>query len=165
MLKQNSYFFSNFFYKNVNAKRIPSDHKLTDVTPCYNFYEKKSKTSKENYRLLRILPNISKFFKRCLCNQYFDNIFSKYRCGFGKGYNSQHCLITVTEKWRERVDKGDVFRGSLTHQLKVFDCLPNELLITKLHVYDFDIKSLNLIYDYLSIRKQRVKVGGAYSSW
>ena len=27
--------------------------------------------------------------------QYFDNILSKYQCGFHKDYNSQHCLITV----------------------------------------------------------------------
>ena len=38
LLKQNPYFFSNFFYKNVNQciedSRFPSDLKLADVTPC-----------------------------------------------------------------------------------------------------------------------------------
>ena len=33
--------------------------------------------------------------------QYFDNTISKYQGGFPKGYNSQHCLITMIEKWRE----------------------------------------------------------------
>ena len=31
--------------------------------------------------------------------QYFGNKFSKYRCGFRKGYNSQLFQMTVTEKW------------------------------------------------------------------
>ena len=41
----------------------------------------------------------------------------------------------------------------------------HELLIAKLDVYGFDIKSVKLIQQYLSNRKQRVKVGNAYSSW
>ena len=41
-----------------------------------------------------------------------------------------------------------------------------DLLIEKLHADGFDMESsLNLIYDYLSNRKQRVKVGRTYSSW
>ena len=53
----------------------------------------------------------------------------------------------------------------MTDLSKAFDCLPHELLIAKLRTYGFDLKSLNLIYNYLSNRKQRVKVGGAYNSW
>ena len=48
---------------------------------------------------------------------------------------------------------------------KVFGCLAHEFLIAKLHAYSFDMESLNLIYDYLSSRKQRVKLGGAYNLW
>ena len=31
---------------------------------------------------------------------YYHNILSKYQCGF-KGHNSQHCLITITKKFRK----------------------------------------------------------------
>ena len=34
-----------------------------------------------------------------------------------------------------------------------------------MHAYGFDIKSVKLIQQYLSNRKQRIKVGNAYSSW
>ena len=37
--------------------------------------------------------------------QFFDNILSKYQCGFLKVYNVQHCLITMIERLRESVDK------------------------------------------------------------
>ena len=53
----------------------------------------------------------------------------------------------------------------LTDLSKAFDCLSHELLIAKLHAYGFDKKSLVLIYNYLSNRKQRVKVNDSYSSW
>ena len=39
------------------------------------------------------------------------------------------------------------------------------MLIAKLHAYDIDIDSLNILQDYLSNRKQRTKVNSFYSSW
>ena len=53
----------------------------------------------------------------------------------------------------------------LADRSKVFGCLPHEFLIAKLHAYSSDMESLNLIYDFLSNRKQRVKLGGAYNLW
>ena len=48
---------------------------------------------------------------------------------------------------------------------KAFYCLPKNLLLAKLHAYGIDRNSLLLIQNYLSNRKQRVKVNGHYSSW
>ena len=63
------------------------------------------------------LPNVSKTYEKFIQNQiqrYFDKIFSKYQCGFRKSYNSHHCLIEMTEKWRKREDKGGSFGALLT---------------------------------------------------
>ena len=38
-------------------------------------------------------------------------------------------------------------------------------LLAKLEAYGLDDDSLNLLLDYLSFRKQRTKVGSAYSKW
>ena len=46
----------------------------------------------------------------------------------------------------------------MTNLSKAFDCLSQELLIAKLDAYGFEIKSLKLVYSYLSDRKQRVKI-------
>ena len=48
---------------------------------------------------------------------------------------------------------------------KAFDCLNHELLIAKLEAYGFSRSALKLVYDYLSNRKQRVKINGSFSSW
>ena len=157
--------FAGYFQKScIENSILPSDLKFADVTPVF---KKKSKTSKDNYRPISILPNISKIYERCIYNQmqtYFDNL-SKYQYGFRKGFNAQHCLVNMIEKWKESVDSGGAFGALMTDLSKAFDCLNHELLIAKLDAYGFDIKSKKLIQQYLSNRKQRVKVGNAYSSW
>ena len=35
---------------------------------------------------------------------YFDNVLSKYQCGFCKCYDSYQCQITMIEKWHKSVD-------------------------------------------------------------
>ena len=144
---------------------MPSELKSSDVTPAY---KKKSKNSKDNYRPISILSNISKTYERCLYDQiqnFFENILSKYQCGFRKGYNAQHCLITLIEKWRKCVDNGTSFGALMTDLSKAFDCLSHKLLIAKIDAYVFDNKSLKLIYNYLSNRKQRVEINQSFSSW
>ena len=83
---------------------------------------------------------------------YLNQIFSKYQCGFRKGYNAQHCLMAMIEKWRKFLDIGGHAGGLLTDLSKAFDCIDHELLIAKLHAYGFDTDALNFIYSYLKGR-------------
>ena len=76
---------------------------------------------------------------------YFDNILSKYQCGFSKRFNAKHCLVSMIEKWKERADNGGAFGTLMTDLSKAFACLHHELLIAKLDAYGFDIKSVRLI--------------------
>ena len=48
---------------------------------------------------------------------------------------------------------------------KAYDCLRQDLSIAKLEAYGLGNGSLNFILDYLTFRKQRTKVGSAYSKW
>ena len=48
---------------------------------------------------------------------------------------------------------------------KAFDCLPHSLLLGKLNAYGLSDKSCSLVSNYLSNRKQRVKLGPHYSEW
>ena len=48
---------------------------------------------------------------------------------------------------------------------KAFDCLPHNLLLAKLKAYDLNDHSINLLRNYLSNRKQRVKIGNNCSGW
>ena len=68
---------------------------------------------------------------------YFDDISSKYQYGFRKGFNAQHCLVSMIEKWKESVDNGGAFGSLVTDLSKAFVCLHHVLLIPKLDAYCF----------------------------
>ena len=72
--------------------------KYADVIPIH---KKDDQTDKENYRVISLLPNLSKVYDRVMQNQiypYFDTLFSKFQCGFLKSFNTQHCLLAIIEK-------------------------------------------------------------------
>ena len=48
---------------------------------------------------------------------------------------------------------------------KAFDCLPHKLLLLKLEAYGMSKSALQLIENYLTNRKQCVKVGTTLSNW
>ena len=48
---------------------------------------------------------------------------------------------------------------------KAFDTINHKLLIAKLHAYGFGVASLEIVFDYLSDRWQRTKIGSSFSSW
>ena len=55
---------------------------------------------KTKYRPISILPTLSKVYEKILYHQiykYFNNIFSKYLCGFRKGHRTQHSLLFMLE--------------------------------------------------------------------
>ena len=94
--------FSEFIFHNfknsVFDATFPPELKNTDVIPVF---KKKDQKNVENYRLVSILPNLSKIYERCLYDQmykYFNHIISKWQCAFRKGFSTQHCLLVMTEK-------------------------------------------------------------------
>ena len=92
-----------------------------------------------------------------------DQFLSKYQCGFRKGFNAQHCLLAMLEKWKKAVDTKNVFGALLTDFSKAFDCFSRDLIIAKLNAYGFRLPALNLIQNYLANRKQRTKINDSYS--
>ena len=76
---------------------------------------------------------------------YFDKLFSKFQCGFRKGFNAQHFLTTMIEKWQRSVHGGRQTGALLTDLSKASDCIDHELVIAKLYAYGFDKNSLYFI--------------------
>ena len=83
-------FFGKYICNDINtlirSSKFHNELKEADIVPVH---KKKSKFSKENYRPISILPNISKVYERCLYDQisnFLEDVFSKYQCGFCKGY-------------------------------------------------------------------------------
>ena len=162
---QIAYFILHNFNNALPCSEYSASLKYADITPIF---KKDDKTDKTNYRPISILPNLSKIYERFMQNQmypYLNQIFSKYQFGFRKGYNTQHCLMAMIEKWRKFLDIGGNAAALLTDLSKAFDCIDHELLIAILHAYGFHIDALTFIYSYLKGRKQRTKINSSYSSF
>ena len=144
---------------------FPNNLKNADLTPTF---KKAERSSKFNYRPISILPTLSKVYERLLYPQiyeYFDDIFSKFLCGFRKGYSTQHCLLYMLETLRKALDKGYITGVLLTDLSRAFDCIAHELLIEKLYAFGFYKCAPNLTNDYFSCRRQRRKVRERFSTW
>ena len=111
---------------------------------------------------------MSKIFEKVLENQlsdHFDNIFNEYVCAFRRNHGCQTILLKLIEDWKEALDKRHYVAAVLMDLSKAFDCLPHDILLSKLVAYGMSPKSISLIHSYLSKRKQQVKIGGITSSW
>ena len=147
------------------SSNFTSNLKPADILPTH---KKKDKSVIENCRPISILPTLSKIYERCMFDQmykYFDQILSKYQCGFRQGYNTQHCLLMMVEKWKEALGKGGLGGPLLTGLSKAFDCIKHDLLIAKLAAYGFGSHSLSFVFSYLNERKQRTKIHNFYSPY
>ena len=153
LIKKFCDFFSEFIYKSINhcitEGNFIADFKKAEVLPLY---KNNGRADKSNYRPNSIL---SKLYERCLYSQlhdYFDkNIFSKYQCGFRKGFSTR--------------DNKQFCAAILTDLSKAFDCICHDLLIAKLNAYGVDRNAVKLVYDYLSDRSQKTKVGSSFSDY
>ena len=95
----------------------------------------------------------------------FNHILSQCQYGLREGFNTQHCLLVMTGKWRKCLNKGGISRAILTGLSKVFDCILHDFLIAKLAVYGFEYQSLQIMESFLSNRQQRIKINNAFSRY
>ena len=130
----------SFINNDINNNSFPNSLKLGDITPIF---KKGDATSVTNYRPVSVLPAISKIYERVIQKQLLQHIdvhLSKYLCGYRKGYNAQHALVSLIEKWRDMLDKKGYAGGVLMDLSKAFDTLDHDLLLAKLHAYGMNIK-------------------------
>ena len=62
---------------------------------------------------------------------YLNKSFTKYHCGFWKGFSAQNCVAAVIEKWCQSLDSGGQAAAVLTDFSKAFDYIDHELLIAR----------------------------------
>ena len=75
--------------------------KLAEVRPIF---KKKDDLDKENYRLVSVLPHVSKVFGRIICHQindYMKDKLSKKLAGFKKNHSTQQSLSCMLEIWKK----------------------------------------------------------------
>ena len=115
LIKEYSNIFTTIIVKDINKcmhnGTFPKSFKISKV------YKKDEPYDKNNYRQISILSNLSKIYERYMyaeINAYFDDILSKFQCGFRKGCRAEHCLLYMIEKIIKIRDSKGVFLAVLT---------------------------------------------------
>ena len=142
--------------------RVLKRHRL------YQFIKKTDKLEKGNYCPISLIPILSKIFEKVLAHQiypFLNNVFSPHLSAFRRGYSCYDAFLSLLEHWRKDLLAKKKIGVLLMDPSKAFDCMPNELLVSKLEAYGVQTKSSKFILSYLSTKQQRVRVGEMYSSW
>ena len=148
----------------INGK-FPITLKNANVIPVH---KKGDPTDKTNFRPVIVLPLLSKVFERVIYNQlgkYMGTFLNKLLCGFRKAHSTQHTLVKLLQRRQKELDNSGLVRTILMDLSKAYDCLPHDLTIAKFEAYGLSKSSLSLLLDYLTSRKQRVKIASSYSIW
>ena len=160
ILKKSSEVSANVLHKlfnySIEKSDFPQNLKLADITPAY---KKTDTLNKTNYSPVSALLVVSSIFERVLQkqgNDFIVSFLSPYLCGYRKGFNTLHALLTLVENWRKSLDNKCFWGAILMNLSKDFDTLNHDLLVAKRHAYGFQHNALKLLHSYLFKQWHRI---------
>ena len=156
---------ADFINLSIQTSTIPDKTKLAQVTPLH---KKNDPMDKTNFRPVSVLTAMSKVCENTISEQlslYFENIYDQNLCAFRKGNGCQTILLRLLDDWKGALAKNEYVAAVLMDLSKAFDCLPHDILLSKLSAYGLCADSVELLKSYLSDRKLQVKLNNIASSW
>uniref|UniRef100_A0A1B6GDZ7 Reverse transcriptase domain-containing protein n=1 Tax=Cuerna arida TaxID=1464854 RepID=A0A1B6GDZ7_9HEMI len=145
---------------------FPEQLKISKITPVY---KKGDKTLCQNYRPISIVPILSKVFEALILKQLsksFDsnNLLSEFQYGFRAGRSTTMAVSHISNSILNAFENKESVSMLLFDLTKAFDCIPFDILLTKLKFYGINNNSIEILKSYLTDRKQFVCIKGKHSS-
>ena len=139
---------------------FPSKLKIAIVIPVY---KNGCTYTASNYRPILVLSPFSKTFEKLIyhrLNHYFSNrnILTSEQFGFRAKHSTGHVISDVTNKLQNFCNNRNFTCLILLDLSKAFDTVNNQILLNKLEKHGVRGNSLTLINDYLTNRKQVVRL-------
>ena len=85
--------------------------------------------------------------------------------GYRKYHGSPTALLSLTEQWKQDLDKHNIIGTIAIDLSKAFDCLSHDLILEKIKFYGLSDHALSLMRSYLFSRYQIVKLSDTFSTW
>ena len=146
------------FNQSLNTGIFSEKLKIAKVIPIH---KKGSLNDISNYRLISLLPSISKILEKIIFKQLSTHLNehkllydSQY--GFRAGHSTELALIELIDRITQDLDKGKIPISFFLDLSKAFDTLDHVILLQKLNYYGIKSVELNLFKDYLQNRTQYV---------
>ena len=121
-----------------------------------------------DFRPVSVLNCFSKVYESVIKNELLKSMnvhLSLFISARRKNYNTQHLLLRLLKKWRERLDNSKTVGGILMDLSKAFDCVPNDIFLAKLAVCAIDNNLILYIHSYSLNRKQCVCINNMLSEF
>lgn len=140
---------------------FPSSLKQSVVTPVH---KGGNSDDVNNYRPISVLPALSKVLEK-LINVRLINYFNKFKIissnqfGFRQGVSTEDAVTALSSLITRHLDTGKKCLTVFLDLKKAFDTVSVPTLVTKLEKIGIRGVPRSLLKDYLSDRKQRVKIG------
>ena len=148
---------SNIINRDIDLSCYSENAKIANVWPIF---EKDEGTTLKNYRLVGLLNIYSKIYERFIHENltlFVKSFLSQFISAYRKTYSTNHVFIRLIENWNKSLDQNKFVGAVLVDFSKAFDCIPHDLLIAKMHAYEFSSESLTFFCSYLKRHKQSVK--------
>ena len=145
---------------------VPDQMKIAKIIPIF-----KGGNPEEvgNYRPVSLLPICSKIFEKLIARRLLEfleknNFFYKNQYGFRKNCSTQIAISELVNSIQNEMDRGYVCLAVFLDLKKAFDTVNHKVLLKKLEHVGIRGVAHRLFENYLSDRKQFVKLGNTCSN-
>ena len=120
--------------RSLSEGSVPSDWKHAVVTPIH---KSGSTSDAANYRPISTLPVFSKILERAVHTMvyaYFqeNNLLSNHQSGYRPLHSTSTCLIDVTNRLLQNIDRGRLTGMIFLDLTKAFDTIDHDVMLNKL---------------------------------
>ena len=148
---------SNIFNLSL-FRHLPKSLKIAKIIPIY---KNDDPTQITNYRLISLLPSISKIlekiaYKRLYSFLNINNILIPNQYGFRKNHSTDYAILQLCDKITDSLSKKEHIIGIFMDLSKAFDTIDHNILIYKLRAYGVRGNAISWFEDYLRNRCQFV---------
>ena len=150
----------------TNKATFPTIWKLSQIIPTFKNGNKQSVT---NYRPISLLTAVSKVLEKLIFLKISPKIFSQIhdsQFGFCRKRSATLQMLQFLDKIYDDFDNPNIksLQAIYLDFEKAFDKVPHDLCIYKLNKFGISGNALKLLANYLTNRKQQVRIGAAVSS-
>ena len=150
-------------------RRLPTSWKKADITPLPN--TSPVSDADKHLRPISLTPILSRVEEEFVVDGYVKPAvlakIDRNQYGSVPKSSTVHALISMLHNWYKDTDgNGSTMRVMLFDFKKAFGLIDHAILMAKLGDYELPLRVLDWIADFLTDRKQRVKLAhDCYSDW